>query len=116
MSAQQDNEFWKILDQLVTESSIIIDRPKNSEHPDWESVNYPLDYGYLAGTISADGSGIDVWLGAGGEKRVTGVIYTVDGLKRDVEVKVLLGCTVDEMDTILAFHCGDNVGCQLVKR
>jgi inorganic pyrophosphatase len=57
-------------------------------------MTYPFDYGYLAGTVAADGGGIDVWLGmqaSANERRVTGVICAVDLLKRDSEIKILLG-------------------------
>jgi inorganic pyrophosphatase len=64
---------------------------------------YPLDYGYLEGTMSGDGQGIDVWLGASGDRGVTGVLSTIDLPKRDIEVKVLLGCSPAEIDAIQAF-------------
>lgn len=96
-------EFWQHVDQLVAGSKIVVDRPKSSPHPDYEDITYPLDYGYLAGTMSSDGAGIDVWLGTDGERRVNGVICTVDLVKRDSEIKILLGCTEDEMRTIAEF-------------
>lgn len=96
-------EFWNFVDQLVAKSEIVVDRPMNSEHPEYPDTVYPLDYGYLAGTTSSDGSGIDVWLGASGDKRVVAVICTIDLIRHDSEVKVLLGCTEDEMLTISKF-------------
>jgi inorganic pyrophosphatase len=35
---------------------------------------------------------------------LVGIVCTVDRLKRDAEVKLLLGCTPEEVDTILSFH------------
>ena len=64
----------------------------------------PLDYGYLAHTRGGDGSGIDVWAGSLPERRVTGAIVTIDALKRDTEVKLLIGCTRDEAEQALAYH------------
>jgi inorganic pyrophosphatase len=109
-------EFWEHLDRLVARSEIIIDRPRDSQHPNREEIIYPLDYGYLAGTSSADGAGIDVWLGAGGGHDVRGVICTVDLFKKDSEVKVLLGCTRDEMRTIVSFLNQGEMRCLLVER
>ena len=40
------------------------------------------------------------------ERNMIGVVFTVDLLKRDMEAKVLLGCTADEVQIILAFHNG----------
>ena len=110
-------EFWGYVDDLVTNSKIVVDRPKDTPHPDFDDMMYPLDYGYLAGTTSTDGAGIDVWLGASGNREVQGVICTVDLLKRDSEIKILLGCTEDEMRTIAQFiNSGEHIGALLIRR
>lgn len=97
-------EFWMVLDRLVQESEIVIDRPKGSTHPRFPDYTYPLDYGYLKGTSSMDGDGIDVWCGSEPSIGVVGVICTVDLLKRDSEIKILLGCTETEIRTVEADH------------
>ncbi|MGC9467074.1 MAG: inorganic pyrophosphatase [Anaerolineae bacterium] len=96
--------FQQQLRQIIETAEIVIDRPKGSGHPRHRSVTYPLDYGYLKGTGAIDGDGIDVWIGTLPSRRLTGVICTVDGQKRDAEVKALLGCTAEEIDEILRFH------------
>lgn len=98
-----DQAFWQAIDELVATSKIVIDRPKNSAHPRFPEIIYPLDYGYLDGTVSGDGQGIDVWLGTEAVQRTTVVICTVDLWKRDMEIKLLLGCNPAEIETILAF-------------
>jgi len=65
---------------------------------------YPLDYGYLKDTTLPDGDGIDVWRGSLGGNKYDAIIYTVDLLKKDSEIKILLGCTEAEKDMILRFH------------
>ena len=95
--------FWSDVDSLVASSAVVIDRARGSGHPRSPEHIYPLDYGYLDGTVSGDGQGIDVWLGASGERRVTAVLSTIDLLKRDIEIKLLLGCSPAEMDEIQAF-------------
>ena len=97
-------DFWLALDRLVGECRLVVDRPKGSAHPRYPTVRYPLDYGYLAGTRSGDGEGIDVWVGSQSGRRVSGVICAVDGLQRDAEVKILLGCTPHEARIALAVH------------
>ena len=57
-------EFWAALDKLVETSEIVIDRAKGTPHPRYTEYIYPLDYGYLDGTSSMDGEGIDLWLGS----------------------------------------------------
>lgn len=52
--------FWEALDVLLAGGEIVIDRPKGSAHPRYPHMIYPLDYGYLAGSASMDGGGIDV--------------------------------------------------------
>jgi inorganic pyrophosphatase len=98
--------FWATLDELVATSEIIIDRPCGTVHPRYPDICYPLDYGYLHRTRSGDGDGIDVWVGSLPEKHVTGAIVTVDLAKRDSEIKILWGCTSEEMALVLAFHNG----------
>ena len=84
-------------------SEVVIDRPKDSRHPELPEVVYPVAYGYLGGTTASDGEGIDVWMGSLESKRITSVVCTVDLRKRDAEVKVLLGCTSAEENEILSF-------------
>jgi inorganic pyrophosphatase len=67
-------------------------------------MRYPLDYGYLEGTTGGDGDGIDIWGGSGDRSRISGIVCTVDLKKNDAEIKVLLGCSDAEMQTILDFH------------
>jgi inorganic pyrophosphatase len=96
-------DFWRRIEALVREHPVVIDRPAGSRHPRYLEFIYPLDYGYLRGTSAADGNGIDTWIGSIG-RAVTGVICTVDTQKMDTEVKILLGCTREEMEIVLAAH------------
>jgi len=100
---KENTAFWQALDTLVAESKIIIDRPKGSPHPKYPSFIYPVDYGYLDGTTSMDGGGIDIWKGTNGES-VDAIICTVDLLKRDSEIKILIGCSEDEKQAVLKIH------------
>ena len=97
-------EFWSALDKLVESSEIIIDRPRGSAHPRFPHCIYPLDYGYLENTSSMDGGGIDVWRGSHPEQKLNALICTVDLMKGDSEIKLLLGCTEEEIRTVLDFH------------
>lgn len=96
-------EFWSALDTLLSQSEIIIDRPRGSAHPRFPDFIYPLDYGYLQNTTSMDGGGIDVWVGSG-EKTLDAVMCIVDLMKRDSEIKLLVGCTEDEKVTVYETH------------
>ena len=111
-----DESFWLLLEELVASSTLSIDRPAGSRHPRYPDTVYPLDYGYLMSTRSGDGDGIDVGAGSLPHGRVSGAIVTVDVVKRDVEVKVLLGCTPEEAQDILAFHIGGGQAAILFRR
>ncbi len=98
-----DNDFWSALDKLIEGSEIIIDRPRGSVHPKYPHIIYKVDYGYLKKTSSMDGEGIDVWLGTNG-RYIDAIICTVDLVKRDSEIKILIGCTEEEKEKIYNFH------------
>ena len=95
--------FWEALDKLIRDSEVVIDRPKGTVHPRYADLIYPVDYGYLKDTASMDGAGIDVWVGTDG-KRVDAIICTVDLMKRDSEIKILIGCTEEEKALIYQIH------------
>jgi inorganic pyrophosphatase len=80
-------------------------------------VIYPLDYGFLEGTVAGDGDGIDVWLGASGSSEVVGMVCTADVFKRDAELKLLLGCSSDEIALVSSF-LNDTAGlsCLVIER
>lgn len=101
---ERNDAFWDALDALVNSCELVIDRPKGSAHPRFADVIYPADYGYLKDTLSMDQEGIDVWLGTDGAGRLDAVICTVDRMKRDSEIKLLIGCTQEEKARIYAFH------------
>lgn len=56
------------------------------------------------GIDSAYCNGIDVWIGSREEKTLTGILCTFDKLKRDVEMKLLIGCTKEDVETIQGFN------------
>ena len=93
--------LFATLQAIVTTSKVVIDRPKGSAHPRYPDYIYPLDYGYLEGTKSQDGSGIDVWIGGDDQQKISGLLVIADGLKKDSEIKVLLGCNKKEMQMAL---------------
>ena len=96
--------FWEQMAHLAKTLPVVIDRPKGKPHPRWGGLVYPLYYGYLEGTSAADGSGIDVWLGSQDDRSLTGILCTYDRFKRDAELKLLIGCTSEDVQTILAFQ------------
>ena len=109
-------DFWEKLDTIIAASEIIIDRPKGSVHPRFPDMRYPFDYGYLKGTSSGDGNEIDVCLGTSSDKRLVAVICTVDTRKKDTEVKLLIGCTEEEIKIIDSFFNSILMAGLLIRR
>lgn len=100
---QNNIEFWNAIDELVNNSEIVIDRPKGTSHPKYPDFIYRVDYGYLKDTTSMDGAGIDVWVGSG-EKKADAIMCIVDLMKKDSEIKILIGCTEEEKQTVYETH------------
>ena len=96
--------FWNRLEKLIAENEIVIDRPKDSKHPRFKDFVMPLDYGYLKGTHSNDKNEIDVWKGSLDLNKLTGIVCTVDSMKKDSEIKLLIDCTEGEMRVLSDFY------------
>ena len=104
MLDEYNESFWEAIDTVVNESGITIDRLKGTRHPKYPDIVYPVDYGYLKNTTSMDGGEIDVWQGTALSKTVDALICTIDLVKRDSEIKILIGCTPEEKEQIYSFH------------
>ena len=100
MKIADNPDFWHLLDEMIATHKIVIDRPKNSRHPAFHECIYPVDYGYLKGTSSMDGEGIDLWRGTSPSQMLTAIFVTVDPAKKDSEIKLLIGCTDHEIKQI----------------
>ncbi len=46
---------------LGKQLTVVIDRPLGTRHPEWQHI-YPINYGFVPGTKSADGEEIDVYV------------------------------------------------------
>jgi len=101
---KMNSEFWTALDNLVNQSEIVIDRPKGTVHPKYPDFIYKVDYGFLKNTTSMDGAGIDVWVGTDKEKCIDAIMCIVDLMKRDSEIKILIGCSEEEKKIVYKTH------------
>ncbi|MBQ7779680.1 MAG: inorganic diphosphatase [Clostridia bacterium] len=75
-----------MLGQTVT---VIIDRPLGSYHPELPTLYYPINYGYIEGTLAPDGEEEDAYV-TGIDKPVsefTGRVIAVIEREDDVEQK-----------------------------
>jgi inorganic pyrophosphatase len=98
-----DSEFWSFVDQLLKDGCCIVERPRGSRHPRYPDSIYPVDYGYVKDTHSTDGCEVDVWLGSQPGSPVQAVLCCVDLEKADAEIKLMVGCSPEEMDAATRF-------------
>jgi inorganic pyrophosphatase len=98
-----NKKYWDALADLVNEHEIVIDRPKGSAHPKYPDVIYKVDYGYLDGTTTIDGGGIDIFVGEMSMNKIQGIMCTVDTLKNDTEIKIIYNCNSIEIKAIYNF-------------
>lgn len=95
--------FWQKLDTLLLASSFVITQVAGSAHPQYANLIYPVTYGTLKDTLSPDQQGIAMYRGSLSSHQVNAVLIAADILNKDVEVKFLVGCSVDEEESILRF-------------
>ncbi len=100
---QTDEDFWEEMTRLAASSLIVIDRAQGTAHPRHPDMMYPFDYSYIEGTSASDSDGIDVFIGSRSDRALTGILCTFDTIKRDAEIKLLLGCTIGDVQVIRAF-------------
>jgi inorganic pyrophosphatase len=98
-----NEQFWGHLQNLVDKCEIVIDHSQGSTHPRYSGEKYPVDYGYLEGSTSIDSGGVDIWVGSLKNGEIVGILCTVDLLKKDTELKIILDCTDDEIRAIQSF-------------
>ena len=104
MIAYENNAFfWQKLDTLYLSSKLVVDRPRNTCHYKYSNLIYPVDYGYLCDTTGSDQAPIDVFKGSEKSNLVQSVVVSADILKKDCEVKLLIGCSEEEELEILEF-------------
>jgi len=94
--------FWQKIDTIFFSNKLVISKKKNEKHDIYTNLIYPVEYGYLDDTLPV-ASGICVYKGSLKATAVDAVVIAADILKKDIEVKLLIGCTPDEELQILQF-------------
>jgi inorganic pyrophosphatase len=108
--------YWDCLKAIIAENEIIIDRKKNTCHPKYKDMIYPVDYGYISGTTSMDGNGIEIFVGTERKSEIQGIACVVDMKKQDSEIKILYKCSEDDVNEIIHFlNISDYMKAFLVK-
>jgi inorganic pyrophosphatase len=81
-----------MLDYISKTVHVIVDRPLGSRHPEYKTLYYPLNYGYVPGTLAADGEEIDAYIIGVFEPvaEFTGTVTAVIHRKNDNEDKLVV--------------------------
>ncbi|MGI6608881.1 MAG: Inorganic pyrophosphatase [Erysipelotrichaceae bacterium] len=103
MEFENNALFWQKIDTLYLSSDLVISRPRNSVHPAYKNLVYPVDYGYLKDLHGENPDHISVYRGTLDATNVSSLVVCADVLKRDIEVKLLVGCNEQEVNSILEF-------------
>jgi len=88
-------------DYLGKKVVVKVDRPLGSRHPKYNYI-YPLNYGYIPGTIAADGEEIDAYILGESisldeyEGSVIGIVHR----KNDVEDKLIVSNNAYSLEEI----------------
>jgi len=90
---------WQVLDEPRPPCGGL---PHYSRQSPWDTrrrlihVCLPRRLRHLEDTASIFGEGISVFVGSDPEQRIDAIVCTIDLVKRDSEIKVLIGCTEEE--------------------
>ena len=98
----RDRLQWEKWQVCICNNGITVERPRSTAHPDYPSVVYPLDYGFVNDTLGTDGDPVDVFVGRGTTGLVGGIL-TTDVRQQDREIKLLYDCTPPEIYTAHGF-------------
>ena len=93
--------FWQKVDTIFLSSNVNIIRHKGEVHPQFKNLIYPTEYGHLDET--GNGNPISVYMGTKNHSEITGLIVAADILQKPIDVKLLLGCTEEEVNDVLHF-------------
>jgi inorganic pyrophosphatase len=104
MDTAESDRFWSAVSDLVASSDVIVDRPRGSRHPRIDEFMYPVNYGFLAGTVSGDGEGIDVWIGDHAGAGLVGAYITCDPYARNIEPKLAVDVSSKDLAEIDKFY------------
>ncbi|MGB1050259.1 MAG: hypothetical protein ACPG3U_11325 [Rhodothermales bacterium] len=93
---------WEQWEALIRLKGITIERAAGTMHPDHADIVYPIDYGFVNGTDTVDGAEMDVFKGSAANGLVA-AIFTEDKRKGDLEAKLIVDCTPQEIYLVNGF-------------
>jgi inorganic pyrophosphatase len=98
----RDQHEWRLWERLIDERGIVIDRKRGEAHPIYADMIYPCDYGYVPGTVAADGQEVDAFVGVA-RAGLVGLIALTHEPSRITDPKLLVDVRREDADAIMAF-------------
>lgn len=95
--------FWQKLDTLILSGSRERLAEAGEPSPDYPRLVYPTEYAKIGEVSENGGTPLYCFIGSQKEKRASALIVQADILERELLVKVLIGCTEDEIERIIKF-------------
>ena len=79
----------KSADDVIIGTTVTVDRPLGSYHPEYKDMYYPINYGYIEGVMAPDGEEQDAYILGVNEPvdKFTGKIMAIVHRKDDIEEK-----------------------------
>lgn len=95
--------FWQKVDSLYLSGTRKIIKKKGEIHDTFKNLVYPLDYARIEDMKSVSGHGVAVYLGSENRNKVSALVVAADILEKELDVKVLAGCTEEEIEEVLRY-------------
>ncbi len=95
--------FWQKVDTLYLSGTRKVIKKKGEVHDTFKNLVYPLDYARIEDMKSVSGHGVAVYLGSENRNKVSALVIAADILEKELDVKVLAGCTEEEIEEVLRY-------------
>ncbi len=95
--------FWQKVDTLYLSGTRKVIKKKGEVHDTFKNLVYPLDYARIEDMKSVSGHGVAVYLGSENRNKVSALVVAADILEKELDVKVLAGCTEEEIEEVLRY-------------
>ena len=84
-------------DWIGRDIDLEIDRPTGSAHPDYPDLIYPINYGFVPGTLADDGESIEAYLVGDDQSLPSARGRVIAVLRRDDDVAAKLVVALNEV-------------------
>lgn len=96
----EDINFWSMLEGMVERNGFVINNLRNSKHPEYINIQFPVAHGYIGGTHIDKYHCLNIFVGTKDDEKINGVICVIDTLQGEVSMKVIYNCTDEEVKNV----------------